>query len=371
VQLFDGMSAELKRNDPKMLETLQKLLAQLKVDIYRTDPEDAKKKMEAFEAAAKRAQTDAKKVEEIRTQFNDLLPGVKSAYELLAKRKIAPKYTAELKARLGKVEELAKQPAKLYEALNKLKTLDAELSIAATDLAKVMGKEKELIEGEQRQEANKAEWKRAVKVCEEVHLKAAEAAVDASGGDRALLKELTRMVKLARKTADDGDLVKALQQIELTSVRAKQIQQDPYGPSIGARNQLPQDVKRYGEALGLFNKALDSLLADTVKVVPNMAPAVGDKMKRLIDAVKSKFDPNVFAGPIQKLTAEGLNDGQRRALREAALTTLRGVQATLEQNPQITLLLENPVAKSQFSVAFRAVQSRLAALDANIQRSCA
>lgn len=360
----------LTQNSPKMLATLKQNLVLLKKATAAADPEDSMLKIAAFSKSVTDAETGAKKVIEIRTEYTALLTMVKAAYEVFKARKIAVTYAKALSARLDTVEAEGAVPEKLYAALVKLKTLETEIDDASLNLQVAMGKEGALLKQQHDDKAAKAEWERAIKVFESRQIVQARATVQSQGGDQALILELERMVGMARQSAKRGDHGEAMRQLALTIERTRQINADPYGPAIGSRNKLPKDAQVYREAVQAFKQSLDEVSAAAKVQIPNMQVAVAKRLNDMLIGVGAKFDENAFHGVIVPLAAQGIKDAQRRGYREEALTKVRAVQAMLGSNPQVQSLLKNPIAPTQVSLSYRRVESALSRLDANISRCC-
>jgi hypothetical protein len=369
-KLLKSLTETLKANDPRSLLRLTERLVTLKTEVLAADPGDGMVKVSEFTSALTEAETGAKKVIETRAEYGRLEPLVTTALETFAQRGAAPEYTKALQARFKEAHGLAKDPAKLFEALTKLKAIDTEVRAASRDLSVAVQKEKDERGAQHQKQADEREYKASVKLFEDQHIKAARKAVNDQGGDKALILELERMAGVARQSAKDGDHAKALHQIRLTIERAGQITADPYGPAIGSRNNLPKDEQVYREALTAFNESLNTVRDITLKAAPDIHKTVADKLSSMIEGLKTKFDPNAFASPLRQLSQDGISDADRRGYREAALARVRQVRGTLQGNPQIALLKQNPAAKSEFSLGYRRVESALNRLEANISRCC-
>ena len=327
-------------------------------------------KIAAFAKAVTEAETNATKVAEVRTQYEGYVGTVQTAFDTFKNRGGMPKYVEALTARLKEAKELAKDPNKLYEALEKLRAMDKEMTQATANPQAGLDKEGAIRNKEQEDARQKSEWEHGIKVFESKAIKAASEVVSEKGGDKALIKELERIANLARGTAKQKDYGKALQQLELANERAKQIVADPYGPAIGSRNKLPKDSQRYAEALDAFAQAIAAFPDEVKKAVPTLPDPVTAKLRSMLSSLTARFDKTAFIGPIQKLTQDGIDDKARRAFREAALVKVRSVQAELAKHPQMVALAANPIAPKEISLVYRRLQSTLATLDANISRSC-
>src|SRR5262249_25058475 len=152
-----------------------------------------------------------------------------------------PAYAKSLQKRLDAAAELAEKPDELVRANLQLKTIDEELSKALLEAATALKKEGELLKKKQADEAAKVEGERSLKLFNSKQVDQAREAGAAKKGDKALIKEVQRMVTVAEETAEKGDHVKALSQLRLAQKRVQEIVQDPYGPAIGSRNNLHKD----------------------------------------------------------------------------------------------------------------------------------
>ena len=75
-------------------------------------------------------------------------------------------------------------------------------------------------------------------------LKQAQAAIDASKGDKSLIKELENMVAAAEEAADNGDHAQALKQLKLADKRVDEIIKNPYGANHRQPQQSAERCRR-------------------------------------------------------------------------------------------------------------------------------
>lgn len=360
----------LSANDPKALTKLTDAWLKLKAELFSLEPEAALKKLNTFMGEIEGAKLGADKVVQTRVAYEDLLPATKQMLTDLTKRKVVPEYTKQLTARLKDIEKKAEVPGTLYEALTAIKVLGPELFEANSDIDKAMAKEKGVLDAKHQDEVTLKTYERSRALCEDKYIKEAKAAVEQSKGDKAMLKELSRMLSMAKQSHKEGDVTKALQQVELTIERAKQIVANPYGPAIGSRNNLPKDKQVWTEAITAFQLSLDTIKDKTLNLLTDQT--VHDDVKKAMEGIltglKNRFDPMAFDNDIVALNDDSADDKALRAARESALSKVRNYQSVLAKHPHVKKLLQNPAAKSEASVAYRRMQSALTRLEANFSR---
>ncbi len=364
------VTKHLTENDPTALERLNQAWQTLEPEIFSMEPAVATEKLNEFMLRIASAKNAADKVVLMRNEYKDKLPRAKELLEEVSKSKAAPDYTKQLQARLKEIEKKASTPKTVVQALTSLKALIQDIFEVRTNRETALLKEKGVRQAQQDDEVLKKTYQHAQKICKDKYLKDAKAAVEDSDGDPNLPKELTRMLDAAEQTFDQGDVAKALEQVNLTIERAKQIVANPYGPSIGSRNDLPKDKQVWREAIQAFGQSLDVVSKKSLELAgdaPNIKKAV-DTLDTMLKELKGRFDAMVFDTVVLQLMDEDADVKKRREAREAGLALVRGNQAILSKHPYVKKLLQNPVAKSEFSIAYRRMQSALNRLEANISR---
>lgn len=372
---FEKLEADLKearpgleKNEPQALVRLTEAWVSLKAEIFSMEPSAAQDKLLAFTKQFHQAEVAAEKVVAIRGQYDEMLPSVEKLLKELTDAGSAPEYAKQLQARLKEAKKKAGAPGTLYEALTSLQVLNVEVFEARTNRDKALLKEKGVVQAKHQDEQLLTTYERTRKICEDKYVKEAKAAVDNSDGDTALPKELSRMLDMAKQTFKQGDVAKALQQVELTIERAKQIIANPYGPAIGSRNDLPKDKQVWQEAIVAFKLSLDGLRDVTLIAAGDIHEAAKSALTDMLDELKLRFDPLAFDTALHNLMDTTMDAGKRRAAREAALAVVHSNQAILSKHPYVKKLLANPAAKGQFSLGYRRMQSALTRLEANISR---
>lgn len=370
-QALKSAKSKLEENVPKQLLTLAGRLPQLKTEVHASDPDVGASRIAAFDRLLEEALSDADKVIEVRAQFTERWKLVVESMKLFRDTGVAPQYAKQLQARVLELRDM-KDPNQLFNRLTKLKTLELDIKAALVTPGKALEQEKAILKAAHDEEAQKIEYGRTMKLVEGKYIGEAAAAVKSHDGDSSLLLELERMVAAAKEAAGGKtpDWERALREARLIVTRAQQITVDPYGPAIGSRNNLPKDQEKYREALAEFNKSLRSVRDATLQAVPKVQPEARKRLETAIEALAAKFDSNAFESAIRLLQLKDITAAQRRGHREEALAKVRNMQARLASHPQVQALLSNPAAKSEFSVAYRNLLSKLTLLDANIQRCC-
>lgn len=361
---------DLTRNCPKTGARLDKQLVALRASLASQDPVTSMKAVEAFDASCVSAKQEAEKVTEVRNEYAQLLPSVQAALAAFGKRKAAPEYAAVLEGRLAEIVKQARDPDELYAAWQKLNALDEELKDAAINPAAALAKEGQIRANNKAAAAAQAEWTRSLELFEGQRLGDAQTAVK-DGGAKGLIDELKNMLKAAKETAGKGDHAEALKQLQLADQRAGEIIAHPQGASIGARNNLPADAALYTKAVTALRELLGSFPRQVAAVMPTLPEAVAARLAERVSTLVARMDAAAFDTPVQQLIQPGIDDKERRALREAALAKVRSVRSLFMSHPLMASLAKSPVAAAELSASLRRVDKALNRLDANISRSCA
>jgi hypothetical protein len=255
-------------------------------------------------------------------------------------------------------------------ALTRLAELDREVSAAVADPAAAQAREEETRAADMKKEQDKIVWASSLKAFKSVELPQAERAV-AGGGDASLVAELNRMVKSAETVAKGGDPAQANRQLEQARQRVKQIVANPFGTTIGSRNELPKDNTVFKQAVQKFNAAVLAF-PDGVKKAAggSIEKAAEDKLGQLMKTLSLSFRADAFDAAVQLLAAKETDNARRRAERESALSQVRGFQASLAKNPLLASLANNPIDAAQIQPAMSGMYYALNRLEGNLLRCC-
>jgi hypothetical protein len=358
---------ELKSFVPSQLERINETLKTTLKTLPAKTPVDAMVDLRNLQAQLTGAFDAAGVAKRKRKSFDD---NTKLLQAKIKQLDAALAYTKALKPRLEALKTTSRTEGGEDPALAKLDALDKEVSAAAADPAVAQAHEVETRAADLKKEQDKIVWASSLKTFKNVELPQAERAV-AGDGDATLVAELNRLVKSAESVAKGGDHAEANRQLEQARQRVKQIVANPFGATIGSRNELPKDNAVFKQAVQKFNAAVLAFPEGVKKAAGGSLDKPAEaKLVQLMKTLSLSFRADAFDASVQLLSAKETEKKRRRAERESALSQVRSLQASLARNPLLASLSTNPIDSAQIQPAMSGMYYALNRLEGNLMRCC-
>jgi hypothetical protein len=359
----------LQNFSPTLEKQLKKRWDELLKAVPTISANESDARLTEFARDLDTAAVGANTVEELQTEVKERLAAVTGELEALKKREGKTLYMEELTKRLETAKKMSGDLEKLLGAQSRLQELQEEIVDARGSVAVAVQKEVELKSKAEEKEKAEAAWTPAESQME-AQLDEVKKLIESQHGDMAQHEELVKLFETAQETKKKGDPATAMRQLAAMGAQVRQVIEDPSGPNLGSRNQLPQDMAKYKESLQQFIGVLNGLPASIRAAVPALRADVEKKMITLLDGAISLLPMHAFDAVIGKMTAPGLTVPQLRALREIGLGKVHDIMATLAEHPQLKALTDFPVDPGAVVTAFQRLRNALTRIEGNLKRAC-
>ena len=352
-----------------LAETDKRIAEQLKTmrrDMFGMEPQVMNQVFDEIDTALNEARKELDGVLALQTRAADLEKDLRPRIANLQKSGLAREYLARLLERVGEAMKQAAQASEVAAALVALGVIGTEVKDAEANPEAALTQQKLQKTEEHAQERLKQEYKGRLDVIKDQAIPRVTRAIKAKDGDEGQIEEIDRMIKLAEKSAGNGDYERAIQTLVRTENRVNEVEANPAGTALGDRNALPKHLDAFASKVAGLRGELDMFVTQALEMAP---PAAHDRIRPLlqdaVNKIKAQLNPRLFDLYAGTITDTDVDKDKRRAARDSALQRLRELSGFISGQPTVANLAQNPILP--LLAPLRLVDSSLTRLEAHLR----